>query len=143
MNVQQLEKKVRQDVVKVKKDLLTLKADRAAQLGRFETNVNHTADDLTSWAEDSVAKLSLGFEKLTDDARDTAEKTAATFKKDVRHGLRHYNAKAQEVVSKVPGGLAKKAARYPWVAISIALGFGLLLGSLLRPAPRVVDAIQV
>jgi len=143
MNVQQLENKVRQDVVKVKKDLITLKADRAAQLGRFETNVSHSADDLTTWVEDSVTQLSKGFEKLTDDARETAVETAATLKKDVRHGLRQYNAKAQEMVGKVPGGIAKKAARYPWVAISMALGVGFVLGSILKPSPRFVDNFQV
>jgi ElaB/YqjD/DUF883 family membrane-anchored ribosome-binding protein len=30
--------------------------------------------------------------------------------------------------------LGKKAARYPWVAISIALTVGFVLGSLLNPA---------
>jgi ElaB/YqjD/DUF883 family membrane-anchored ribosome-binding protein len=58
---------------------------------------------------------------------------AATVKKDVGHGLSQYNAKAQEVANQVPGGFGKKAVRYPWVTISIALAVGFLLGSLLKP----------
>lgn len=59
---------------------------------------------------------------------------AATVKQDVRHGLNDYNAKAQKVADKVPGGFSEMAAKYPWVAISIAVAVGFLLGSLLKPA---------
>jgi ElaB/YqjD/DUF883 family membrane-anchored ribosome-binding protein len=59
---------------------------------------------------------------------------AATLKKDVGHGLSQYNAKVQEVADKVPGHFGEMAARYPWVAISLSLAVGLLLGSLLKPA---------
>jgi ElaB/YqjD/DUF883 family membrane-anchored ribosome-binding protein len=50
--------------------------------------------------------------------------------------LSQYNAKAQEYAEKIPGGLADKAAKYPWVAISIGLGLGVLLGGLLKPSRR-------
>jgi ElaB/YqjD/DUF883 family membrane-anchored ribosome-binding protein len=134
MNNQRMENKVRQDVVKIKKDLNTLR-DRAANFGRLETKVNQVADDVTNLVEDGVTQLGQEFEKLTEDTRDTA----AMLKKDVRHGLRQYNAKAQEVASKVPGGMAKKAVKYPWVAISIALLVGLSLGIILKPARQYVE----
>ena len=108
MNDQQLENNVRQD---------------AAKLNR----------DLTKSVEDSFSQLSEGFEKLTGDARETVVSAAATAKKDVGHGLSHYNVKSQEVADKVPGGLGEKAARYPWVTVSIALSVGFLVGSLLKP----------
>ena len=112
--------------------------DGAARFSIFEDNVSQATgkakEDLTTWVEDGVSQLSEGFEKLTGDARETVVGAAATVKEDVGHGLSQYNAKAQEVADKVPGGFGEKAARYPWVAISIALAVGFLLGSLLKPA---------
>ena len=138
MNDQQLENKVRKDAAKVQKDLSTLVGDGAAWFSRFEDNVSQATgkakEDLTTWVEDGASQLSEGFEKLTDDARETVVGAAATVKKDIGHGLSQFNAKAQEVADKVPGGFGKKAARYPWVAISIALAFGFLLGNILKPA---------
>lgn len=137
MNDQQLEKKIRQDTAKVRKDLKILADDSAARLSRLETNVNQVTgkakDDLTSWVDDNVSQLSDKVEKITSGARDTVVGAAASVKKDVGHGLSQYNAKAQKVVDSVPGGFGKKAARYPWVGMSIALLVGLMVGSLLRP----------
>src|SRR5450759_4663303 len=124
MNDQQLEKKVRKDAAKLKKDLSNLMEDSATQLSRYE---------------DSVSQLSEGIEKLTGDARETMVGAAALVKKDVGHGLSQYNAKLQKVADKVPAGLGKKAARFPWVAISIALVVGFLLGILLKPARLYVE----
>ena len=140
MNDQQLENKVRQDAAKVKKDLSTLVGDGTARFNRFEENVSQAPgkakEDLTTWVEDGVAQLGEGFEMLTDDARETVAGAAATVKKDVGNGLSQYNARVQEVADKVPGDLGKKAAKYPWVAVSIALMVGLLLGSLLFTQTR-------
>jgi len=140
MNDQQLENEVRHDAAKVKKDIGTLVEDGTAQVSRLKDKVSEAPgklkEDLTTWVEDSVSQLSEGFEKLADDAKDTVVGAAATVKKDVGRGLSQYNAKAQEVADKVPGGFGKKAASYPWVAISIALVVGFILGSLLRPAQQ-------
>ncbi len=138
MNDRQLENKVRQDISRVKKDLNTLMGDSAARLSRVEDNLSQATgkvkEDLTTWMGDGVSQLSDGFEKMTGDARKTVVGAAATVKKDVGHGLSQYNAKARELVDKVPGGFDKKAGRYPWVAVSIALVIGLFLGSVLKPA---------
>jgi ElaB/YqjD/DUF883 family membrane-anchored ribosome-binding protein len=132
MNDQQLDNKVRKDANKVKKDLNTLLGDSAVRLSRFEDNVSQATgkakEDLTTWVDDGVSQFNDGFEKLKGNARETA----ATVKKDVGHGLSHYNAKAQEVADRVPGGFGKKAARYPWVAISLALALGFLVGTILN-----------
>jgi ElaB/YqjD/DUF883 family membrane-anchored ribosome-binding protein len=138
MNDQQLDNKVRKDAAKVKKDVSTLVEDSAAQFSRFGDKVSQATgkarDDLTTRVEDGVTQLSEGFEKMTDDARESVVDAAATVKKDIGHGLSQYNAKLQKAADKIPGGLGKKAAKYPWVAISIALVVGFMLGSLFKPA---------
>lgn len=108
MNDHKLEEKVRKDAGQVKKDLSTL-------------------------LENRVTQLSEGFEKMSGDARETVVGAAEMVKKDVGHGLSQYNAKAQDVADKVPDGFAKKAAKYPWAAITIGLFVGFLLGILLKP----------
>ncbi len=136
MNDQQLDNKVRKDAAKVQKDIGTLVEDSATQISRLGDNVSQATgqvkENVTTWVDDSVSQLSDGFEKLTGDAREIVVDAAAAVKKDVGHGLSQYNAKAQEIADRVPGDFGKKAARYPWVAISIALVIGFLLGSLLR-----------
>ena len=138
MNDQQSENKVHQDAAKVKKDLTTLAGDSAVRFSRFEDNLSQATgkakEDLTTWVEDGVSQLSEEFEKLTGEARETVVGAAEMVKKDVGHGLSQYNSKAQEVADKVPGGFGNKAARYPWVAISIGLAVGFLLGILFKPA---------
>jgi ElaB/YqjD/DUF883 family membrane-anchored ribosome-binding protein len=111
MNDQQLEHKVLKDAAKVKKDISILAGDGASQ-------------------------LSEGFEKLKSDAWETVDGAVETVKKGIGQGLSQYNAKAQEFADQVPGDFSQKAARYPWVAISIALAAGFLLGGLLKPARR-------
>lgn len=111
MNEQQLEKKIQQ----------------------------HTADirgDLNSLLENGVSNMTKGIEKLTSDTKETLSGTAETIKKDVEFGIDQYNAKAQEYANKVPGGFGDKVKKYPWVAITVGLGIGLLLGGLLKPSRR-------
>ena len=133
MNERQIAPKIRQAVAKVKPGLTTLVEDRVARLVRLEDTVSQATDDLTTWVGDSVSQLNGGIEKLTVEAKETVKDTAATVKKEVRHGLGKYNAKAQKIADKVPGGFSKKVSRYPWVAISIALTVGFLAGSFLLP----------
>ncbi len=138
MNDQQLDNKIRRDAAKVKKDMSTLVGDGAAQFDRFADNLSQSTgqakEDLTKWAEDGVSQLSGEYEKLTGDARETMVAAAATVKKDVGRGMSQYNAKVQEVADRIPGGFGEMAVRYPWVAISLGLAIGLMLGVLLRPA---------
>lgn len=140
MNDRQFNEKVLQDAHKVKKDIGILVGDSSIQFGRLEDNFRQTTgkakEDLTTWVEGSVSKVSEGFGRMTDNVRETVDDTAASVKKEVGHGLSQYNKKVKEVVDKVPGNLNAKAARYPWVAISIALAFGFMLGSMLRPSQK-------
>lgn len=142
MNDRQLERKISKDVDKVKKDVNTLVGDGAVQLGRFGDDVSHATDKardgLSTWIEDGASRVGEGFEKLMGDATETAASVAATVKKDVGHGLRQYDAKAREVANKVSDGIGEKVSNYPWVAISIGLAVGLLLGGLLHPRRKLL-----
>jgi ElaB/YqjD/DUF883 family membrane-anchored ribosome-binding protein len=138
MNDQQLEKKVRQDAAKIKKDLSTLLGDSTARIKRFEDDVAQSTSnaklDLTTKVEDNISQIGEGFEKLTDDAKKTVVGAAVNVKKDVGRGLSDYNSKVQKVADKVPGDINKKAGKYPWVAVTIALVVGFLVASLIKPS---------
>ncbi len=137
MNDQQLDNKVRKDAAKVKKDISTLMVDTTARVTRVQGNFNQATgkvkEEVNTWVDDSVSQLGEGLEKMAGDAKASVVGAATTVKKDVGHGLSQYNAKAQEAANKIPGDFGKKAAKYPWVAISIALLVGFLLGNLFRP----------
>ena len=118
MNGKQMEKRIERDAEKVKKDINTLMDDGVTQATRgFE-------------------KLSGEAKKLSSEAKDTLISTADSVGKDIGKGLKQYNAKADEIAKSVPGDLGKKVAQYPWVAISIGLGIGLLIGGLFKHAQR-------
>ncbi len=142
MNDRQLERKITRDASRVKKDVSTLVGDGAVQLGRFGDDVSQATDkareDLTAWAEDGASRVGEGFDKLMGDATEAAVSVAATVKKDVGHGLRQYNAKAREIANRVSDGIGEKVARYPWVAISIGVAVGLLLGGLFHPGRKML-----
>jgi ElaB/YqjD/DUF883 family membrane-anchored ribosome-binding protein len=132
MNDQQFENKVRQDTARVKKDLGTLAGDGTVQLTRMQNDIQQTAEGFGTWVEESAHDLNKDFEEVKSAARDTVSDAAATVKKEVGRGLKKYNAHAQELADKVPGGFSKKAAKYPWVTITIALVAGLWLGIAMR-----------
>jgi ElaB/YqjD/DUF883 family membrane-anchored ribosome-binding protein len=120
-------KKVNRDVDQTKKDFSTLGEDGVTGMTRIKK-------DLVTLGEDGVTGLSRKFEQLANDTKEMATDAVKTLNKDVGHGLSQYNAKVQDVADRVPGGFGEKAARYPWVAISISLAVGFLLGSYLKPA---------
>jgi hypothetical protein len=138
MNDRQLENKVYMDAENVIKDTDILVGDSAVLLGRYESNVGQATvkakEDLATWVGDGVSNFGEGVEKLTGDAKETVVVAAAAVKKDVGRGLEQYNTKAQEVADQVPGDFSKKVARYPWVAITVTLAFGFLLGGLFKQA---------
>jgi hypothetical protein len=74
------------------------------------------------------------FENKVNRDINKAKEDVATLGEDAVTGLSEYNAKVQEAADKFPGGFGEKATRYPWVAMSIALAFGIFLGNILKPA---------
>ena len=129
MNDKAFENKVNQDVDQAKENLATLGEDSLAGMDTIKR-------DLVTLGDDVVTRLSRKFEQLSDSTKEMVTEAVKTLNKDVEHGLSQYNTKAQEVADKVPGGFSEKTAKYPWVAMSITLAAGLLLGVLLKPAPR-------
>jgi vacuolar-type H+-ATPase subunit H len=99
-------------------------------------SVSDAKDNAVTWVEEGVSNLKEGTHHLLDDTKEAIVKTAQSIDKNVKHGLSQYNAKAQELADKVPGGLGDKVIRYPWVAISISLLIGIGLGFLLKPRRR-------
>jgi len=138
VNDRQLDKKIQQDAAKVKKDLRTLAEDSANRVGNLEENISeattHAEAGIATWVEDNASKMSRELGKLTRDARKSMVSAATTLKEDIGHGLSQYNTKVREMVDKAPGGLSEQAAKYPWVALSITVLAGFLLGMLIRPA---------
>ncbi len=142
MNDQQLDRKVSQDAAKIKNDLEALVKDSTARLSRYEDSLSQATgkatEDLTAQVSEGVAQLSQGLEKLSGDAKDGVVHTTARLKKDVAHQLGRYNAKAQKLVEKLPDGFGRKIASLPWLAITIGLAVGFLLGSFLKPARQAI-----
>ena len=103
----------------------------------FENKVNRDIDkakeDVATLGDDGVTGLSRKFEQLTDETKEMVTDAVETLNKEVGHGLSIYNAKVQDVADRLPGDFGKKAARYPWVTITMSLAAGLLLGVLLKP----------
>jgi ElaB/YqjD/DUF883 family membrane-anchored ribosome-binding protein len=95
--------------------------------------VTNAKDDVVTWVEEGVSNLKEGSHQLMDETKEAFDKTAKVIDKNVKKGLSQYNAKAQEIADNVPGGLGDKVLRYPWVAISIGVLFGVVLGILLKP----------
>ena len=134
MNEKKLDAKIQRDVENVKQDMGSLGGNVATRFGKAQDNFGDAADkakaDVTTWAEESASDLGEKIEHLTDDAK---EKMSAV-KKDVGHGLSQFNTKAQQMADKIPGDFGQQAASNPWVLISIALGLGFFLGTVLfRP----------
>jgi hypothetical protein len=122
--------KLEKDVAALKKDFSTLEGDRAARFGRFEENVSQARVDISNWVDEGVSHISDELEKLTDDAKLIVVDVAAGVKKDVGQGINQYNLQAQAAADKVPGNFSRDVDRYPWVAISVALVIGYVLGSI-------------
>jgi len=103
----------------------------------FENKVNRDIDkakeDVATLGEDGVTGLSRKFEQLTDETKERVTDAVKTLNQEVGHGLSTYNAKVQDFADRLPGDLGHKAARFPWVTITMSLAAGLLLGVLLKP----------
>lgn len=113
MNAQYQEK---QDTERVKKDIGTL--------------LNNRIEHLTE-----------GFEKLTGNAKETVVDATESVKKDVGQRLVQYNEKVQEVVEKVPGGFVEKTIKYPWVALTLAVIAGMVIGGIMKPTRVIHDRL--
>lgn len=134
MNEKKLEKKIEKDIVRVKKEIGTLAEDSRNRLSEFVNELglttNQAKKDISSQVEEEISHFEANVEKFAQKAKSNVVEAAATAKKEVEHGLGIYNAKAQRIADKVPGHIGEKAAQYPWVAVTVALGLGVLVSNL-------------
>lgn len=126
---------------KVTEDLDTMKEAGASVLTRIEDRITQSTgkarDHLTTWAGDGAAEVSRKVEAFKDGALDRVAVVTKTVEQDLTQGLNLYNGKVQELADQIPGDFSKKLARYPWVAISVAMIFGIFLGMILKPTRRI------
>jgi ElaB/YqjD/DUF883 family membrane-anchored ribosome-binding protein len=101
---------------------------------KVDRDIDKAKEDLATLGDDGVAGLSRKAEQLADNAKEMVAGSVKAFNEEVGQGLSQYNAKVQNIADRVPGDFSKKVARYPWVAVSIGLAIGLLLGVVLKPA---------
>ena len=107
--------------------------DDKAFENKVDRDIDKAKEDVATLGEDGVTGLSRKFEQLTDETKEMVTDAVKSLNQEVGHGLSTYNAKVQDFADRLPGDLGKKAARYPWVTITMSLAAGLLLGVLLKP----------
>jgi len=118
MNDKSFEKKVNRDIEQAKKDFAALK-------------------------DDGVTALNRKLQPLAHDVKKTVDSAVKTINTAVGNGLDQYNAKVKDVVADiVPKDLGKKTPKFPWVAVSLSLALGLLLGTLFKPARNLLAGFQ-
>lgn len=139
MNEPKLDQKIEKEVTQVKKAANTLKEDVVKKVSKVSEESYLSTEDVAAWVNSGVAQLSNEFEKVKGDATKTVAHAASAVTKNVGTGLSQYNAKAAEVVKKLPGGVGVKAGKYPWVAITFAFMAGFLLGGFLMPGRNCRD----
>ena len=133
MNGPQVDQNIQQEVTRVKKDMNTLREDGINKASQVSEDLHHSSEDVTALVNSGLAQLGSEFEKVKGDATKTVADATTTVKKNVGNGLSQFNAKAEEVAKKLPGGVGEKAGLYPWVAMSFALLAGFLLRGFLMP----------
>ena len=105
---------------------------------RINRNIDRVRRDIAALGDDATTELNRRFELLTDGPRKKAEvaikdmnRSIGQMNKSIGRGLNQYNAKIQDAVDKVPGDLGKKVTGYPWVAVTMSMVLGLVLGAVL------------
>ena len=90
----------------------------------FENKVNRDIDkakeDVATLGTDGATGLVRIFDQLADDTKNMVSVGVKTINQEVGQGLSQYNAKVQEYADRVPGDFAKKAAKFPWVTITVS-----------------------
>jgi ElaB/YqjD/DUF883 family membrane-anchored ribosome-binding protein len=123
--------KTQLNVTRAKREANTPNEDNINKVNKISVEPNHSMDYVAAWVNSGLSQLSGEFEKVKDDSRKTVTHASTTTMKIVGNGLRQYNAKAAEVVNKLPGSVGVKAGEYPWVSIFFALMAGILLRGIL------------
>lgn len=146
MNDKRLEKKIEKDIARVKKEIGGLSVKNRNRFSGFVNEVSMTTDqakeNITTCVEEDFSQLGADIGKYAEKAKSNVIEAAETVKIEIEHGLSVYNAKAQSFADKALGDLGEQAAQYPWVVGTIALGFGVLIGSLVNRALTPLHKLQ-
>ena len=105
---------------------------------KVDRDIDRARKDIATLGDDGVTSLTRKFDRLTDDVKEPVSDAVKFLNEGVEQGLDQFNTKIQDVADRVPGNFSKKAARYPWVTVTMTLIFGLLLGALLKPGRQPV-----
>lgn len=112
MREQLLDRKIRKDADRLKKDLRTLAEDSAARISELEGMVS----------QDYIK------------AKKDLAKQVDPLRKDIVRRSRDFIANAKEIAVELPKNIDKKASRFPWAGlITIGLVFGFVLGFVVKP----------
>ncbi|MBA4385524.1 MAG: hypothetical protein C0410_12370 [Anaerolinea sp.] len=101
---------------------------------KMEKEGTKVKNSVESMAGDGIAQLKAGYDEFKGTVKENVSEAAQTIKKEVNHGMKQYNNKAQEVANRLPFDLNHSIRKYPWVVISLGLVFGFMLGVLLKPS---------
>ena len=144
MNEQLVDKKIRKDANRLKKDLSALVEDSAARINKLEEMAglasNKAKKDLAKQMESSANQWRKKVGKLTEIATRSVVGTIKPLKKDIDRQSSNFAAKAQGITVKLPKNIDKKASGFPWLAmitVGLAVGFG--LGLVFQSARQPID----
>ena len=144
MKEQLIDKKVRKDADRLKKDLSELAEDSAARIAKFEEMVgqayNKAKKDLAKQMESSANQWRKKVSKLTENASRSLAGTVEPLKKDIGRRSSNFTTKAQEIAVELPKNIDKKASGFPWAAmVTIGLAAGFVLGLVIKLARQPTD----
>ncbi len=99
---------------------------------KINRDLERARRDLSELSDDIITRLRGNFGQLADNPRKSATVAMKNLNKSIGQGLEQYNTRVQDVVDRVPGDIGKKARGYPWVAITMSMLLGLMVGGIIR-----------
>ncbi len=141
MKAQLLDKKIRKDADKLRKDINTLAEDSAARINKLEEmaslDYSKAKRDLAKQLENRAGQWRKKVGKLTENATRSVVSKVEPLRKDIGRRSSNFIAKAKKTAVELPKNIDKKASAYPWTTlITIGLASGFVLGFVLKPARR-------
>ncbi|PKN99529.1 MAG: hypothetical protein CVU42_07390 [Chloroflexi bacterium HGW-Chloroflexi-4] len=105
---------------------------------QFETKMEKEGvkvkNSVDTMVGDGLSQLKAEYDEFRGVVKDNVSEAASTVRKEVNHGMKQYNSKAQEFADNLPFDLNHSVRKYPWVVVTFGLVFGLILGFLLKPS---------
>jgi ElaB/YqjD/DUF883 family membrane-anchored ribosome-binding protein len=96
---------------------------------KMRQDANKVIKDVHTLLEDGAAQLGRFEERMSQGGKQAKE--------DLVNWAEESASQMGDGFEKVTGSMAQKVTDHPWVAISVGLAFGFVLGSLLKPARQI------